>query len=269
MQEQTHQVAPLLIHPSSLDSRSYISGLFQAIDELIIDCAEVNNADLTELKRLVASHIAKDDLKEFEGKFHMVRKEKRPLNDWNALMGIAMTQKKRTRIDTEVVERARQLRDELNGDDRDRAEVLRVEVEGKKKELVEKSLEKERKKKEKVVKKAEENKTSYRYLEYKKDLLKLEKSMIYMYQNYGSHVIYTFANENLRFHNMHQPFSSGNSGTDEDFHEFIYFVTFVFYLEIAFEAIGALEKNLGYPLYYEMLRIFECKIQNLNLKPNI
>ncbi|GAA5813912.1 hypothetical protein MFLAVUS_007401 [Mucor flavus] len=37
-------------------------------------CAEVNNADLTQLKRFVVGHVARGDLDEFEGSDKYVKK---------------------------------------------------------------------------------------------------------------------------------------------------------------------------------------------------
>lgn len=191
----------------------YLCGLFEAIDDLIIGCAVANDADLTQLKRFVAGHVARDDLEEFKGSFHQLGEQKKAPRDWNALMGIALTQQKRARIDTETVACAHQLQQQLNGDDQARAEKLRAEVEAKKKELLEKNEEKTRK-----MNDADKSKpNSYRLRQYKIDLDKLYANMAYMCENYGSHMILAVANQNRHQQMNYPPFTTGNSGKNELF----------------------------------------------------
>ena len=75
MQEQNQQEVSFLADDFDLGSMPYLPGLFDAIDILIDDCAKEHKADLTQLKRFVAGHVAKDELMEFEGKFDIVGKK--------------------------------------------------------------------------------------------------------------------------------------------------------------------------------------------------
>jgi hypothetical protein len=213
MDQQTHQTSTFVTPYAASKRESYLDGLFEAIDELIVDCAEVNNVDLTQLKRFVAGHVAMDDMNEFLGKFQVFEKKKAPCSDWNALVGIAMNRRKRTRIDTETIECAQQLREELNGDGSTRNEVLRAEVDERKKELEKKKLEKTKKMEDDLKKK----KFSCRQAEYIKDMAKLNKNMSYMLANYGSHMITISANENRLMQASYPPFAVGNSGTNKYF----------------------------------------------------
>lgn len=126
---------------------------------------------LNQLKRFVAGHVTGSDLKKIQGSFGILEKKEVAANDWNALMGIALNQRKRACIDAETIACAQQLREELNGIDQDRVKELRAEVEAKKVEL--------NKKKEEKIKKleatAEKNKTSVRLEQYQK---KTRKSLL-------------------------------------------------------------------------------------------
>lgn len=76
MQEQTQQTNEFLTSPNTFNPMPYIGELFEAIDELIVECAEANNADLTQLKRLVAAHAAGDNLTELDLDFSKVGEKK-------------------------------------------------------------------------------------------------------------------------------------------------------------------------------------------------
>lgn len=208
MQEQTHQSSKFLALSYDFEEMPYLSELFESIDQLIEECAEDNGADLTQLKRFVAGHVARADLKEFPSKFETIKK-KAPSNDWNTLVSIAKAQRKRARIDTEIIAYAQQLNSELNGNDLDRAKELREAVEMKKKEV-------EKKKEEKEGKKAEEAEgpASVRFNRYLMDKTKLHKNIVHMHESYGTNLILISANENSREQNRYRPYVYGNTSKD-------------------------------------------------------
>lgn len=205
MQEQSIQNFPLLASTSEFSSMPYLSGLFEAIDELIMQCAEDNSADLDQLKQFVSDHVAG---KESKGQVEKLGKKEVHVTDWHVLMGMALKQRKRSRIDGETLSCARHLRDELNGNDQDRATKLRAEVDERKADL-------ERKKKEKAEQKiatALKNETTVVVEQYHKDTFLIKRNLFYMYKTYGSHIVISVANEDPRNHQVYQAYNFGNTG---------------------------------------------------------
>lgn len=214
MQEQNQQEVSFLADDSNLGSMPYLSGLFDAIDDLINDCAKEHNADLTQLRRYVAGHVAKDDLMEFQGKFDIVGEKIKPTTDWNALMSMT---KKRPRFHEDDNAEVRQLTKILNAESTKEAQELRIEVEKKKKELSEQKQAKKDKKNDDAAARND----SFRLKEYSKDMKKLENSMKYMLVNYGSHILFACVNEEENKQTFYPPFASGNSGRNKHFTNFI------------------------------------------------
>ena len=231
MQEQIQETI-FVADSSTLHSMPYLSGLFDAIDDLIINCAKENNvANIAQLKRFVAGHVAQDDWREFEGQFEVLEKKERPLTDWNALMSMTLKDKeldginnednatvrqlsqgKRPRISNEDNATVRQLSKVLKGNNSE-AKKLREEVENKKKEYQEKKREEEKKN----ILAAEKKNTSYRVNEYNKDVEKLKRNLRYMRVNYGSHIIYASINEDKKKQLTYPAYTRGNSGINKHF----------------------------------------------------
>lgn len=205
MQEQIQQTACFLADNDTIEQKPYLSELFNAVDQLIVKCAEKNNVDLTELKRFVAGHVAKEDSREFEERFQVFEKRKIPTTDWNALVSIASNKTKRSRFNKETSVEVKKLSEILSGDDKARAEELRTEVEAQKKIILER-------KQQNKANAANEDQDPFRLVQYKKDLEKLDNNMRYMYLNYGSCYILVSANEDQRKQIQYPPFAIGNSG---------------------------------------------------------
>ena len=194
--QQIEQSTLFLANSSTHESMPYLHKLFEAVDDLIAECAEENSTDLTQLKRFVAGHVCREDLTEFEGHFKVSEKKRAPVNDWHSIMNLAKTQIKRRRFDEDTMECAQQMRKEFNGED-ETASVVRAQVEERKKKLIMRK---------------EENEKSFRATNYDKDIQKLNDNLGYMYANYGSHMILASANERCDGQLLYPPFVICNSG---------------------------------------------------------